>query len=180
MQEMLEKGAVSAARDLIGWRLYVQDGGNNVGGIIVETEAYTEDDAASHSYRGRTPRTEIMFGPAGYLYVYFTYGMHWCMNIVTSHEGYGEAVLIRAIRPDKGLSVIKERRNNRPDHELTDGPAKICQALDVTGVDSGSKLNESRFLLLSPTHDYDIEATRRIGISKDMHRLWRFVAKSPL
>lgn len=180
MLEFLEHGAVFAARELIGWRLYVASGGQKIGGIITETEAYTQEDAASHSYRGRTSRTEIMFGSAGYVYVYFSYGMHWCMNIVAGYDGHGEAVLIRAIEPDEGIDTIRVRRKNRPDHELTNGPAKVCQALQVTGVDNGLKLNADKIMLLPPVRTYQVEVTERVGITKDVHRPWRFVAKSPL
>jgi len=174
----LTKDAVSTAKKLIGCRLYtIASDGTRVGGIITETEAYNQDDAASHSYKGKTPRTEVMFGPAGHIYVYFTYGMHWCMNIVVGEEGRGEAVLIRALLPDSGLDIIRKRRNNKQDHELTNGPAKVCQALSVTGADNGAELNKGRFVLLSPKHALVFEATERIGITKDRHRLWRFVAK---
>lgn len=178
LAELLAKGSVSAARGLIGWRLYsVEPDGTKVGGAIVETEAYSQEDAASHSYRGQTPRTEIMFGPAGHVYIYFTYGMHWCMNIVTGEAGHGQGVLLRAIEPDAGIDTIRKRRNGRPDHELTDGPAKLCQALAVTGADAGAKVNDSRFVLLPPLRKYKVQATERIGITKDTHRLWRFVAQ---
>ncbi len=173
------RGSVSAARRLIGWRLYVvESDGTRTGGVITETEAYRQDDAASHSYHGKTPRTDVMFGPPGRLYVYFTYGMHWCANIVTGAEGTGEAVLFRAIEPDSGVSYIQKRRGNRPDSELTNGPAKLCQALTITGADQGAVLNRSRFLLLPPKPEHTqlhIEVTERIGIRKDTHRLWRFV-----
>ena len=173
----MESGAVNAAQTLIGWRLYVaEEDGTKTGGTIVETEAYSQDDAASHSYRGQTPRTEIMFGPAGYLYVYFTYGMHWCVNIVTGKTGHGEAVLIRAILPEEGVEHMQERRGNKPEHELANGPAKLCQALAITGADKGVKLNEGRFLLLPPERAYKTQATERIGIKNDTHRLWRFIA----
>lgn len=178
MDDFLAQGAVVSAKGLIGCHLYtVEADGTKVGGAIIEAEAYNQDDAASHSYKGKTPRTEVMFGPAGHMYVYFTYGMHWCMNIVVGEEGRGEAVLIRAIEPDSGLEIIRKRRNNKPDYELTNGPAKVCQALAVTGADNGAKLNEGRFLLLRPTKKLEFEATERIGITRDTHRLWRFVAK---
>lgn len=176
LDELLQQGAVKAAQGLIGWRFYrVEPDGTKVGGVIVETEAYTQEDAASHSYKGKTPRTEIMFGPAGYLYVYFTYGMHWCANVVTGTAGRGEGVLIRAIEPDQGLELIRERRRHLPDHELTNGPAKLCQALSIAGADKGKQLNHSEFLLLEPTATYKTQATPRIGITQDTHRLWRFI-----
>jgi DNA-3-methyladenine glycosylase len=172
----LEAGSVTAAPQLIGWRLYRREGDQLVGGMIVETEAYSQSDAASHSYRGETPRTKVMFGPAGHLYVYFTYGMHYCMNIVTGVEGVGDAVLLRAIVPDQGIDLIRERRQHRYDHELTNGPAKLCQALGVSQQDNGKRVNDSEFLLLPPLGaDYKVQATPRIGITKDTHRLWRFV-----
>lgn len=172
----LSEDAVTVARELIGARLYtVAPNGDKVGGIIVETEAYNQDDAASHSYKGKTPRTEVMFGSAGHVYVYFTYGMHWCMNIVTGRLGRGEAVLIRAIEPDKGIEIMRKRRNNRPDHELANGPAKVCQALGVTGKNNGEKVNNGHILLLPKTQEHQVQATERIGISKDTQRLWRFI-----
>jgi DNA-3-methyladenine glycosylase len=172
----LEAGSVKVAPKLIGWRLYRREGETLVGGTIIETEAYNQTDAASHSYRGQTPRTQVMFGPAGRLYVYFTYGMHHCMNIVTGPEGEGAAVLLRAIAPDEGLEMIRERRKHRPDAELTDGPAKLCQALGVNQNDNAKILNQSEFVLLPPLFPVPkIKATPRIGITKDTHRLWRFV-----
>jgi DNA-3-methyladenine glycosylase len=175
--EVWEQDAVRAARALIGYRFYVeQSDGTRVGGMICETEAYTPKDAASHSFHGKTPRTAVMFDEPGHLYVYFTYGMHWCVNIVTSPIGSGEAVLLRALMPDQGLSIMRTRRSGKPDAELTNGPAKLCQALDITGKDSSEKLNESRFILLPPNHQIPhVIATKRIGISRDTHRLWRFI-----
>jgi DNA-3-methyladenine glycosylase len=173
----LEDSAVKVARELIGCQLFViEKGGAKTGGTIIETEAYNQDDAASHSYRGQTPRTEVMFGPAGHIYVYFTYGMHWCMNIVVGPKGRGEAVLIRAILPEQGLDQIRKRRGNKPDRQLANGPAKVCQALRVTGKDNGQKLGGKRFVLEPPVKKYKVMATKRIGITKDTHRLWRFVA----
>jgi DNA-3-methyladenine glycosylase len=176
--DFLSGDAVETATRLLGWRLYVvQPDGTEVGGEIIETEAYRGDDAASHSYKGETPRTKTMFGPAGHIYVYFTYGMHYCMNIVTGPVGSGEAVLIRALALDRGIEYAREQRGRRRDEELANGPAKVCQALGVTLADDGRALDGARFRLDPPLRKIRYEKTPRIGISRDKDRLWRFIAR---
>lgn len=171
----LQQNAPDVAAQLIGWRFFADSSGGVTGGTIIETEAYTQDDTASHSYRGQTPRNAVMFGEAGAIYVYFTYGMHWCMNIVTGPAGSGQAVLVRAIWPEQGLPLMRQRRGGVPDARLTDGPAKLCQALGITGADNGQIVGVGRFTLRPPQGQLPaVVATPRIGIRRDKHRLWRF------
>lgn len=172
----LEADPVTAARRLLGCVLVREINGHILRGRIVETEAYHQSDAASHSYKGKTPRTEVMFGPPGRVYVYFTYGMHYCMNIVTGLTGEGSAVLIRAIEPLNGMKYMAELRHNRPLRELTNGPAKICQAFGI-GLDmNGHNLHSPPLYLQleDPLQNSKIVAATRVGITKDVHRLWRF------
>lgn len=174
----MDNSAVDVAKQLVGWELYVKESDSSLtGGVIIETEAYTEGDAASHSYNGKTARNEVMFGESGRIYIYFTYGMHWCMNIVTGPKNRGEAVLIRAIQPTTGLEKMRKRRNLKPDYELANGPAKLCQALGITGADNGLIINDSK-IILKPSNNTKkpkVKATPRIGIKKDTHHLWRFI-----
>ena len=137
-QDFYARGAQSVARALLGKRLVRLLDGQRISGIIVETEAYCDGDApdlACHGHRanrGRpTPRTRVMFGPAGCAYVYFTYGMHWMFNVVTGAEGQANAVLVRALEPVEGIAAMTENRNGRSLRELTNGPAKLAQALAI-------------------------------------------------
>ena len=168
-----------AAPRLLGCLLVRElDDGSRLVGRIVETEAYDQLDAASHSYRGETPRTKVMFGPAGTLYVYFTYGMHYCMNIVAGAEGYGAAVLIRALEPIEGLDTMLCNRQGRGGLALTNGPAKVCQALGIDGQWNGHDLRRPPLLLIvqSPASEPIIKTTR-IGITRAAAVPWRFYLK---
>jgi DNA-3-methyladenine glycosylase len=126
--------AVTVARELLGQRLVRLDEGQRLAGTICEVEAYSgESDLGCHCKHGRTPRTQVMYGPAGFTYVYFTYGMHWCLNFVVEEEGFPAVVLIRALIPTEGLGIIESRRGQQPPARWTDGPGIICQALAITG-----------------------------------------------
>lgn len=178
--QILESSADAAARRLLGSVITRElPGGGRLAGRIVETEAYDQTDAASHSYRGRTPRTDVMFGPAGRLYVYFTYGMHYCANIVTGREGHAAAVLIRAIEPLEGAEIMAANRGNaaRSIHELTNGPAKFCQAFGIDTAMNGHDLLRPPVTLelgAAPLSDDEIVQTTRIGISQAKDVPWRF------
>ncbi|HSX45343.1 MAG TPA: DNA-3-methyladenine glycosylase [Candidatus Saccharimonadales bacterium] len=148
-------------------------------GKIVEVEAYDQFDAASHGYKGKTPRTEVMFGQAGHSYVYFTYGMHYCMNIVTGSVGHGSAVLIRALEPVEGIEQMRLNREGKTDHELSNGPAKLCQALKIDRAFNGHDLTKSPLMLkiVDSQPNKGIIQTTRIGISREQNRKWRWYIK---
>mgnify|MGYP000880804395 CR=1 FL=1 len=175
MEILSRLSAVDAAKRLLGCELIRTFGDGQARVRIVETEAYDQTDAASHSYNGRTQRTDVMFGPAGHLYVYFTYGMHYCMNVVVGPEHYGAAVLIRAVEPIEGEELLSERRPKQG-IDLTNGPAKLCQALGVDKRMNGHDLAKSPLKLeLKPQLvDKDITTATRVGISKAADEPWRF------
>jgi DNA-3-methyladenine glycosylase len=169
--------AEAAAPRLLGCRLIRRlDDGRLLAGRIVETEAYSQDDVASHSYRGETPRTKVMFGPAGHLYVYFTYGMHYCCNVVTGPDGHGSAVLIRALEPLGGQSAMSRNRHGLSGEALTNGPAKLCQAFSIEKSFNGHDLHKQplRLVLEPPINRADIVRATRIGISRGQDVPWRF------
>lgn len=149
-------------------------------GRIVETEAYDQADAASHSYKGRTPRTDVMFGPPGHLYVYFTYGMHYCCNIVTGPKGHGSAVLIRAIEPLDGEDVMSANRRGAKGVNIANGPAKLCQALAIDRQWNGHELvRESlRLIVYPPISQSEIVQTTRVGITRAKDVPWRFYIRN--
>lgn len=143
---------------------------------IVETEAYDQTDIASHSYRGETTRTKVMFGEAGFLYVYFTYGMHYCCNVVVGSLGHGAAVLIRAVEPLTGKSTMALNRHGLSGLELTNGPAKLCQALKIDKLLNGHDLRQPPLRLVPQAALLKglITQTTRIGISRGQDVPWRF------
>jgi DNA-3-methyladenine glycosylase len=165
------------ARELLGRLLVRRLPGVTLLGRIVECEAYREDDPASHSYRGVTNRTEVMFGRAGRLYVYFTYGMHYCMNVVTGAEGEGSAVLLRAVEPLQGLDWMRERRGVLDARSLCRGPARLTQAYGVGRADNGMDLVEGTDLFVSAGRriaDGSVGVSPRVGIRIATEQPWRF------
>jgi DNA-3-methyladenine glycosylase len=179
---ILKQPAELVAPLLLGALFVYDDGTRRLAGRVVETEAYGQTDAASHSYKGRTPRTDVMFGPPGHLYVYFTYGMHYCCNIVTGADGYGSAVLIRAVEPLEGVEVMESNRRGRTGRELTNGPAKVCQAFGIEKTYNGHDLRQPPLTLelQPPLRPSDIVQTTRIGISQAQDVPWRwYIADNP-
>jgi DNA-3-methyladenine glycosylase len=149
-------------------------------GIIVETEAYLHNDKACHAFGGITPRNRPMFGNAGTGYVYQIYGIHHCFNIVSGAEGKGEAVLIRALKPVKGIELMKQRRKREKINELCSGPGKLVQALGITKALNGELLTSQFLYVTHAETDFEIQVTTRIGIGKgrDEHLPYRFYIKN--
>jgi DNA-3-methyladenine glycosylase len=176
-----ERNTIKVARELLGNILVRKLGSTVLEGMIVETEAYRgNDDPASHAYRGLTRRNEVMFGEPGHAYVYFTYGMHHCLNVTTENAGQAGAVLIRALQPIKGLAEMKRRRRIEYVKDLSNGPAKLTQAFAVTKTLNGHDLTSGKELLIAePLHQkrLSITAGGRIGIRSGCEKPWRFFVK---
>jgi DNA-3-methyladenine glycosylase len=158
------------ARRLIGATLLL----DGVGGRIVETEAYDQDDPASHSFSGPTPRNAAMFGPPAHAYVYRSYGIHWCLNLVCREEGHGAGVLIRALEPLAGLDRMRERRGLQELRLLCAGPGRVGQALGITRDHNGLPITAPPFELLPARSTCRVISGPRIGISKAVDQPWRF------
>ncbi len=158
------------AHQLIGATLLV----NGVGGVIVETEAYDHEDPASHSFSGPTARNAAMFGPPAHAYVYRSYGIHWCLNIVCREEGHGAGVLIRAIEPVSGLEIMRQRRGLDDVRLLCAGPGRVGQALGITREHNAMAVEAPPFELRASTARVQVVTGPRIGISKAVDQPWRF------
>ncbi len=158
------------APELIGATLLVDD----VGGRIVEVEAYHHADPAAHSFRGETERNAVMFGPPGFAYVYRSYGIHWCLNFVCEPEGSASAVLIRAVEPLQGLAKMRRRRKLEDERLLCSGPGRLAQAMGVTRAHNGLALDRLPFELYAREEVPEIAAGVRVGITKAADLPWRY------
>jgi DNA-3-methyladenine glycosylase len=169
-RQFFDRPALVVARDLLGMRLVRKEGDQRISGEISETEAYRgEEDQGCHCRAGLTPRTRVMYGPPGHAYVYFTYGMHWMLNIVVEAQGLPAAILIRAILPVEGQELISTRRGVQPPQRWTDGPAKICQALNIDGSLNGVDLCAPQAVLFlekgAPIPDQRVTTGPRVGLN---------------
>lgn len=179
-RKFYSKNTVTVAKNLLGKRIIRKIERNEISGIITETEAYGyNDDPASHAFRKITERNKIMFGEVGFAYVYFTYGMHFCFNVVAKNpKKAAGAVLIRAIEPEKGIKVMQKNRGIQNLKNLTNGPAKLAQALDITKEHYGVDLTkESKLYITEGIKSKKIITSQRIGITKAVDKMWNFKIK---
>jgi DNA-3-methyladenine glycosylase len=169
-RSFFDRYVLEVAPDLIGATLLV----NGVGGIIVEVEAYHQSEPAAHSYNGPTPRTQVMFGPPGFSYVYRSYGIHWCVNLVCEKAGSASAVLIRALEPTHGLAAMRRRRGVEDERMLCSGPGKLCEALGISIKQSELPLDAPPYALHARVGKADVVTGLRIGITKAAELPWRY------
>ena len=176
----------TVAKDLLGKILVRKDGGSILAGRIVEVEAYDGNvDEAAHTFIGKTKRNEIMFNEGGYFYVYFTYGAHFCCNVVTGKKNHGTAVLIRAVEPIEGINKMIKNRfgrkllNEKERFNLTSGPGKVCQAMGINRSHYGADLTMDKiFIIDAPKLKRNMMVvTKRVGIKKSVNLPWRFYIK---
>ncbi len=172
-KSFFDRSVHEVAPDLIGATLLV----NGVGGRLVEVEAYHHTDPAAHSFRGPTRRNAVMFGPAGYVYVYRSYGIHWCLNFVCEPKGSASAVLIRAIEPTAGFALMRRRRGTPDARLLCSGPGRLCEALGITDRHNGLALDVPPFALFARQGEVEVVTGPRIGITKAVDRPWRYGEK---
>jgi len=172
-RSFFDRSVHEVAPELIGATLFV----GGVGGTIVEVEAYHHTDPAAHSYIGPTERNAVMFGPAGYVYVYRSYGIHWCLNFVCEETGSASAVLVRALEPLHGLAAMRRRRGLHEVRALCSGPGKLCEALGITRKQNGLALDRAPFELRARSSTPVIATGVRIGITKAAKKPWRYGLK---
>ncbi|MCI0530437.1 MAG: DNA-3-methyladenine glycosylase [candidate division Zixibacteria bacterium] len=178
-RQFFDLPTLELARALLGKLVVREIDGQSLSGRIVETEAYLgRKDPASHAFRGVTRRNSTMFGPPGYAYVYFVYGNHYCLNVVSGPDGTGEAVLVRALQPISGIEQMKRNRRQESETNLANGPGKLCQALSIDTRMNGTSF-ESDMLYLAEGNNSSktIARSTRVGISKGKEKLWRFYLK---
>ncbi len=169
-RDFFARSVHDVAPELVGCTLLV----DGIGGKIVEVEAYDGEDPASHGYRGQTARNRSMFGPPGHAYVYCSYGIHWCLNLVCDREGRAEAVLVRALEPTHGLDAMRARRGLDDERLLCAGPGRLCEALGVTNEHDGLPLDRPPFAILAADTDVPVVRGPRIGISRAADLPWRY------
>ena len=180
-KEFYIRSSVIVAKELIGKYLFRNTGKEILSGIIVETEAYTgRTDPAAHSYNGKTPRNEVMFEEGGAAYVYFTYGNHFCFNTVTGKKNTPSAVLIRGIEPLEGIETMKKNRGTNDLYNLTNGPGKLTKAFSIDKKLNGASLRGDEIYIseaVGNNKKYIVMRSKRIGITKNPDKLYRFFAK---
>jgi DNA-3-methyladenine glycosylase len=167
------RSVLEVAPDLIGVTMLV----NGVGGVIVEVEAYHHTEPAAHSFRGPTPRNLVMFGPAGFAYVYRSYGIHWCVNFVCEKAGSASAVLIRALEPTHGIPAMRRRRGLHDARSLCSGPGKLTEALGITDAHNGRALDAPPIALHARVGTVEVVSGVRIGLTKAVDLPWRYGLK---
>src|ERR1700692_289427 len=164
------RSVLQVAPDLIGATLLV----DGVGGIVVELEAYHHTEPAAHSFNGPTPRNRVMFGPPGFVYVYRSYGIHWCINFVCEKQGSASAVLIRALQPTRGIATMRRRRKLQDERSLCSGPGKLTEALAITHAQNGLPLDMPPIALYARVEKPEVVTGVRIGITKAAELPWRY------
>ncbi len=172
-RDFFARSVHKVAPDLIGATLLL----NGVGGRIVEVEAYHHTDPAAHSFNGQTPRNAVMFGPPGVAYVYRSYGIHWCVNVVCEPEGSASAVLFRALEPTEGLPAMKRRRGLKDERLLCSGPGRLCEALGINIAHNGLRFDKPPLVLLPREETPEVVTGVRIGITKAADLPWRYGLK---
>ena len=175
-RDFFARSVHEVAEELIGATFLVEE----VGGTIVEVEAYHHEDPAAHGFAGRTARNASMFGPPGHAYVYRAYGIHWCVNFVCEAEGIADAVLLRALEPTHGIEIMRRRRGIENERQLCAGPGRVCQAVGITRDHDGLPLDRPPFRLEARTGKPEVACGPRIGITRATDLPWRYaLAGSP-